>query len=283
MFEHERTCTPGIKYGEAGGEELFLDLYLPDRGDEATDPLPCVIYIHGGGWVQGSRSGPSGVVFAIEMSGEGLAVASVDYRLAPAHRAPAAIEDCKLAVRWVRANAAKYGIDPNRLVAMGNSAGGHLAAMMALTQPKDGFDVGELTEHSSAVMAAVNLCGIADVEERLETGTENSWAETWLPKVGEWRELARRCSPLTYAHAGAPPMLIVHGEADPYVPHHQSLRLHRALRKAGADSELVSIPGADHFLSVTGSVAAQRRIREVRREFFAKLGLTSEAPAAARA
>lgn len=272
------TCQPGIAFGEVAGEALALDLYLPDRPDGASDPLACVLYIHGGGWVQGSRSGPSGVAFAIEMAGEGLAVVSIDYRLAPAHIAPAAIEDCKLAVRWLKANAAKLGIDPTRIVAMGNSAGGHLASMLALTRCEDGFDTGELLDQDSSVMAAVNLCGIADVEERIACGTEGKWAETWIPeRVPDRLELARRCSPINYVHADAPPMLIVHGDADPYVPHHQSLRLHRALKKAGADSEFVSIPGAGHFLSITGSVAVQRRIREVRKRFFARLNLIAEA------
>lgn len=279
MSNTERTCQTGIVYGETGGVQLLLDLYLPERETNA-EPMPVVLYIHGGGWVEGSRSGPSGVAFALEMSAEGIAVASIDYRLAPEHIAPAAILDCKLAARWLKANAATYGIDPEKIIAMGNSAGGHLAAMLALTRPSDGFDGEGLGEFSSDVAAAVDLCGIADVAELIQGDNPAEWAQVWVPGAGADRiDLARRCSPLSYVRSDTPPMLIVHGDTDPYVPHHQSLRLQRALKKAGADVELVSIPGAGHFLGITGPVTVQHAVRDAWRKFFARLGVLAEGAA----
>lgn len=273
----ERTCQTGLVYGNAGGEDLLLDLYLPEPAEENEPPRAAVLYIHGGGWVQGSRAGPSGVAFALEMSAEGLVVASIDYRLAPKHPAPAAIEDCKLAVRWLKANCEQYNLDPDRILAMGNSAGGHLAAMVALARPEAGFEPEDLAEHSSSVMAALDLCGITDVAELIEDSMDRVWAQTWIPADHADRAgLARRCSPIEHAHSGAPPMLIVHGDADPYVPYHQSVRLARALKKAGAEVEHKAIAGAGHFLSITGSVGVQKAVTDARRRFFTRLGLIPE-------
>lgn len=275
MTGYERTCQPSIVYGKRGDDELVLDLYLPEIPPERRPPsgLPLVIYMHGGGWVQGTRQGPSAVAFAMELTAEGFAFASVDYSLAPRHRAPAAIEDCKLAVRRLRATAADYGLDPDRFIAMGNSAGGHLAAMVGLTRPEDGFDGDDLNGASSAVSAVVDLCGITDVAELIDQREHRIWADAWIPKnVPDRQALARRCSPVTYAHADAPPFLLLHGDADEAVPHDQSRRLAAALEDAGAPATLVTIPGAGHYLSVTGPGWVQREIRKARRDFLASLG-----------
>lgn len=274
----ERTCLPGIVYGKKEGEELLLDLYLPERREGAAEePIPAVLYMHGGGWVRGSRSGPSAVAFALEMSAEGIAVATVDYRMAPRHPAPAAIEDCALAVRWVRANAPNYGIDSGRIAAMGNSAGGHLASMLGLIRPEDAMHGTDLEEHSSSVCGVLNLCGITDVEVMIAGAEKKIWAEAWLPLSLENREeLARRCSPVNYARADAPPFLILHGDADESVPYSQAEALANALGETGADCDFVTVSGGGHQLGVTGSVAVQRQIRNARRAFLAKIGHLAE-------
>ncbi|MBI3735462.1 alpha/beta hydrolase [Candidatus Sumerlaeota bacterium] len=277
MLSFERTCQPGLVYGRAGGQELTLDLYLPELPTDHPRPIPAVVYIHGGGWVRGSRGSPSGVTFALEMASEGLAVACVNYRLAPAHPAPAAIEDAKLAVRWVRENAGTHGMDPRRIVAMGNSAGGHLAAMLAVTRPEDGFEGSGLTHLPSRVMGAVDLCGIADVAELLAGPEERIWAQAWIPpETPERMNFARRCSPIHCIHSQIPPILIIHGNADDAVPYSQSVRFHQVLRAVGTDTELVTIEGSGHMLSIAGPPAVQRQVREARRRFFKKLGLIAD-------
>jgi len=274
----ERTCQPGIVYGRAGGRDLALDLYLPDLPADHARPIPVVVYIHGGGWVQGSSGSPSSCAFALELASEGLAVACINYRLAPPHPAPAAIEDAKLAVRWIRDNAPKYGFDPRRIVAMGNSAGGHLALMLGLTCSEDGFDGEGLTHVPSSVIAVVDVCGITDVEDLLEGANARIWAQAWVPfGHPERQELARRCSPITYAAKASgralPPILILHGDMDTDVPYDQSVKLERMLKSAEADAEFVTIADAGHMLGISGAVRTQQRVREARQNFFRRLGL----------
>lgn len=265
----EVTCQPGLVYGRAGDEELLLDLYLPSGA-----PLPAlVVYLHGGGWVSGSREGPSAVASAIELAHEGFAVASVDYRLGPKYPAPAAIEDSKLAVRWLRANAGMLRVDGERILAMGYSAGGHLALMLGLTRPEDGLEGPGLETVSSHVEAVINLCGVTNIEGLLAERGNYDWAEAWIPSARKDRmELARQCSPVQYVRADAPPVILIHGEADPNVPPSQAQQLHAALQAVGARSELAMIPAAGHFLGVTGSARIQRHVREARRSFLSALG-----------
>jgi len=287
MLSLERIVQQGLVYGtathEGEREDLLLDLYLPEtaRGvapeGRADSALPVIVYFHGGGWVRGSRSGPSGVGFALEMAAEGIAVASVDYRLGPAHPAPAAIEDCKLAIRWLRTHAEDLGLDADRIVAMGNSAGGHLAAMMGMTRAEDELDGPGLEGVSSSVAGVIDLCGITDVEELMRGERSREWAAQWIPEnINAREELARRCSPMRYIHADVPPMLIVHGDADPYVPYDQAARLAEGLKGVGVRSEFVTIQGAGHFLSIMGSPEVQRQVRVARRRFLVDLGFLAE-------
>lgn len=271
MFE--RVCTIGIPFAESAGRSLKLDLYRPDL-PPGSPPPPIVVYLHGGGWLQGTRSGPSGVAFALELSAEGLAVASADYRLGPDHPAPAAIEDCKLAVRFVRTRAAEWGIDGSRIVAMGNSAGGHLAAMLGLTRPEDGLEGPGLEGVSSAVSAVIDLCGIADVGGLLRDPQRRDWAAAWLGGSDERAaELAERCSPLTYAGRCSPPFLMVHGARDTSVPVEQAEALAAALTRAGNDCTFLRLAEAGHQLGVPASVEVQQRLRAERRRFLERLGL----------
>lgn len=271
MFEC--VCEAGVPYAESAGRDLKLDLYRPEL-PEGHPPPPVVVYMHGGGWIGGIRSGPSSVAFALEMAGEGFAFASVDYRLAPDHPAPAAIEDCRLAVRFLRASAEKLGIDGTRIVAMGNSAGGHLAALLGLLQPGDGLDGEGLPETDSGVLGVIDLCGITDIPALLADEARAPWAAAWIQRGGEERHrLAAQCSPLTYAARKAPPFLIVHGRKDTSVPFDQASRLAGALETAGNSCRFAAIPEAGHLLGVTAAVSVQRQLREARRAFLAELGL----------
>lgn len=269
---YERVCHLGLAYAGSAGRDLNLDLYRPALAKNAPPP-PVIVYMHGGGWVQGIRSGPSGVAFALELSAEGWAVASIDYRLAPAHPAPAAIEDCKLAVRFIRSKAAEWGVDANLIVAMGNSAGGHLAAMLGLTTPEDGLDGEGLAGISSQVAGVVDLCGITDIPALLADRDRAPWAALWVPGQGEdQRTRAGRFSPLTYASRCEIPFFVAHGEKDESVPFDQAQRFVEALREGGADCDFLRLPEAGHQLGVTASVPVQQELRAARQDFFRRCG-----------
>src|SRR6266516_470021 len=208
---------PDVVYGEVPGyRPLELDLYLP----EATGPLPVIVHVHGGGWRRGSRRHPLpalGPGFYDDLAGQGFAVAAIDYRLSGEARFPAPLEDVRTAIGWVGDHGASYGLDPGRVFGWGDSAGGHLALLAALT----GDTVHGAMGPGSGVQGVV----------------------AWFPVP----DLARLASPVAHASAAAPPVLLMHGAADDLVPPAQSVRLAGALRAAGATVELELVPGATHF------------------------------------
>ncbi|GAB4456355.1 MAG: hypothetical protein OHK0029_14100 [Armatimonadaceae bacterium] len=259
------------EYANADNYPLFLDIYLPDN---SPGLLPVVLYLHGGGWRTGSKDNPAGL-FLVE---EGYALVSANYRLSGIAPFPAQIHDCKAAVRWIRANADRYGWDPARVGVFGVSAGGHLAALLGTTTGRNdtGFDQAHNNqEFSSEVQAVVNICGptdfLADGDSaplrRRTSPTEVAEADATLAALfggplHEKEYLARTASPVTWVHPHVPPFLLVHGEQDEIVPLAQSLLLHDALIRAGAHSTLVQIPEAGHGFTpeqreiVTGQVRA---------------------------
>jgi acetyl esterase/lipase len=241
-----------ITYAVASGQELKLDVYRPRN---ATAPVPVVMYIHGGGWVAGNKEGS--VLFALEFLRMGMAVVNVEYRLAKVAEAPAAVEDCRCALRWIIRNAERLKFDVNRLVVAGGSAGGHLALMTGMVDRKAGFDRTCPAEESvrwtgsdtsePKVAAIINFFGITDVRDMLEDGgNPRSYAIEWIGDRNDVVRIANRVSPLSYVHAGLPPILTIHGDADKLVPVAHARRLHEALQKAGATSELLILPGAGH-------------------------------------
>jgi len=238
-----------LAYVPGGHERQKLDLYLPEK---SAGPLPVVLWIHGGAWLMGSKDNCP-VVF---LATHGYAVASVGYRLSMQALFPAQIEDCKAAVRWLRANAKEYGLDTNRIGAWGASAGGHLVALLDTTGGMRDFDVGENLDQSSRVQAVVDFFGPADLLKLGEQSGTNSVINHDAPDAPEARliggrlkdnpDKANRASPVTYVSKDAAPMLIVHGDADPLVPHEQSEELYDALKKAGADVQLHIVKGGGH-------------------------------------
>jgi acetyl esterase/lipase len=176
----------------------------------------------------------------------GFAVVNVSYRLARVSEAPAAVEDCRCALKWVVNNAKEYGLDPNRIVVMGYSAGGHLALTTGMLTGAAGFDrqcAGGLEPKAAAI---VNWYGIADVVDLLEGANSRTYAVGWLGSRPDRADVARRVSPMTYVRKDLPPILTIHGDADPVVPYKHGTGLHAALQKAGATSEFVTIPGGKH-------------------------------------
>ncbi|MHA3775446.1 alpha/beta hydrolase fold domain-containing protein [Verrucomicrobiota bacterium sgz303538] len=262
-----------VPYVTNGHERQKLDLYLPAQNGAAR---PLVVWIHGGGWEGGSKNGCP----AKAMVNRGYAVASIGYRLSQHAIYPAQIEDCKAAIRWLRAHAQEYAIDPARIGVWGASAGGHLAALLGTTGNIRNFDVGENLNESSGVQCVIDWFGPADF---LHYG-EPPWVQLDYPRsavskllggpVSNDPEKARRASPVYFVHAEAAPFLIMQGDKDPLVPLQQSELLQAALKKAGVESQLRIYPGAAHG----GPAFSAPESLKLMTDFFdAHLGLKSAA------
>lgn len=219
-----------LVYARYGTREVKLDLYLPRQ--PKSERIPCIVVIHGGGWRSGDKS--RFAAQAAHLAEQGFAAACIGYRLLPEVSFPAPVVDCKAAVRWVRANAARYGLDPERLGATGGSAGGHLTAMLASSHQVaelegDGGNPGV----SSRIRAAVAMATPADM-------TRFAGRTNLDPR------LAALISPVTHVSRETAPMLLLHSDADRTVPYAQSELLQEKLRQHGVTAELVKIPGAPH-------------------------------------
>jgi acetyl esterase/lipase len=258
---------PNITYGIANNYVLQLDIW---RNKVLDGPLPTVIYIHGGGWIGVDRASTGPLL--IPYLAMGWNVVNVEYRTARVSLAPAAVEDCRCALRWVIHNAQQYHFDVTRLIVSGNSAGGQLALMTGLLTPDAGLDSQCPGDEPLRVAAIVNWFGITDVADLLAGPDRQDFAVTWLGSRPDRMEVAKRVSPLTYVHSGAPPVITIHGDADRSVPYSQAVRLHEALNRAGVPNELVTIPGGGHGSLEPGATRfAYRRIRE----FLEQHGLRS--------
>ena len=237
-----------VVYAQVDGHALILDLYWhPDAGE----PEPLVVWVHGGAWMSGDKSWMPPVSCLLD---NGFAMASIDYRLSQEALFPAQIEDCKAAIRWLRANAARYNLNPDRVGAWGESAGGHLAALLGTAGDVAAWDQrGGNRGYSSRVQAVCDWFGPSDL---LQMGAMKSGLAHDAPDapealliggpVQENREKAKRANPITYITPEAPPFFIMHGDQDDVVPLGQSELLHRALVEAGLDSTLMIIPGMGH-------------------------------------
>jgi acetyl esterase/lipase len=254
-----------LDYVTNGHPRQKLDLYLPKDGQG----LPLIINIHGGAWQGGSKE----MEARLDYLARGYAVASVNYRLSQHALFPAQIEDCKAAVRWLRAHAAQYRLDPDRFAAWGSSAGGHLAALLGTTGDVKTFAVGENLNVSSRVQAVVDYFGPTDFLQmdahRLSNGQVHDLSrspESLLigGPLQENKDKLARASPITYVTKEAAPFLICHGDADPLVPHHQSELLEAALKQAGVPVTLYTVKGAGH------GGFRDPRVAELTRGFLAK-------------
>ena len=224
-----------LEYASVDGESLRLDLYLPQKS-EAKPPL--LVWIHGGGWSRGSKSQINPTF--IRLTAEGYAAASIDYRLEGLISHPKQIHDCKGAIRWLRANADKYGYDVTRIGIGGGSAGGHLALLLGLSGGVEELegDVGGNLDQSSRVHAVVDLFGpsaLGPFAEKSERFRRNKTPE-----------LLKSASPVTYLSKDDPPVLVFHGDKDQVVPLSQSEHLHKRYQEAGLESSSHVIEGAGH-------------------------------------
>ena len=232
---HGETIYPNVVYAVQAGKKLHVDLYVP----RTSRPAPVIVWIHGGGWKYGDKGYHLSVR---ELTDEGFAIASVQYRLLRAAPWPAQVEDCEQALAWIRNNGRSYGIDPTRMALAGESAGGHLAALigtretrrrvkevLAMYPPTDLLLMGRRYAQYGRFSVFSQMFGGPNVTRRAE---------------------ARAASPVTYVRRDSPPFLVYHGAKDWLVPPEQSEALDAALRKAGVESHLVIVPEKGHAFSL---------------------------------
>lgn len=241
------TAYRDITYVTDGHERQKLDLYVPDTGEN----LPLVIWIHGGAWRGGNKTHYVPMAYL----NAGYAGASINYRLSQHAIFPAQIEDVKAAVRWLRANAETYRLDPNRFAAWGSSAGGHLVAMLGTTGDVEAFEVGENLEVSSEVRAVVDYYGPTDFLQmdahRLPDGLVHDAPDSPESQlvggpIQENKDRVAKANPITYVSKDDPPFLIIHGDQDKLVPYHQSVLLKDALEIAGVSVKFYRVEGGGH-------------------------------------
>jgi acetyl esterase/lipase len=246
--QNQYQVMPNITYLTASGYESKLDVY---RRRDASTPQPTLVFYHGGGWVAGTKE--ASLMSLMPWLEMGWNVVNVEYRMARVALAPAAVEDVLCALRFVVNQAKNYNVDTNRIVVTGESAGGHLALAAGMIPASAGFTNicagGGFAGSESGVpkvAAVINWFGITDVHEMLAGPNARSYAVQWVGGGKGREEVARSVSPMTYVRAGLPPILSIHGDADPIVPYAQNVRLHEALAKAGVSNELVTVPGGGH-------------------------------------
>jgi acetyl esterase/lipase len=274
-----------IDYVGNGLVRQRLDLYIPDK---PGGPWPLVVWVHGGAWQGGSKENCR----ALFLSTRGFAVASINYRLIDSGPFPIQIEDCRAAIRYLRAHAAKYQIDPDRIGVWGGSAGGHLVALLGTAAEETGWDrVGGNSETSARVQAVCDFFGPTDLVSMIE-------ARAFFPEQGpitrlmggppkEKLDVARKASPITFVSKDDPPFLIVHGDRDQTVPLRQSQILADRLKEAGVDVNLVVVKNGQHGQWGPTAEPDTRAINEMVSAFFEKhlkngKARTDEAPRESR-
>jgi acyl-CoA thioesterase-1 len=269
--------TSDISYAGAENPTLTLDLYEPVPRGAAL--RPGIVVIHGGGWFKGDKAQPNFVGMGKFFAGNGFVAVSINYRLADTARAPAALEDCNCAVRWMKAHADQLGVDKEKIVLIGASAGGHLALLAGLCSDPE-FDNGEWAEQSSSVAAAIALYPVTDVQEFwLQSPRAAKLVEDWIPVDGSDRqEWARRMSPITYANSDSIPVLLIHGDADTAVVLSQSVKLEKKLKGLSRSVKLLTVPGGTHGKWPEGPVDYDQWIRDEQLEFLRMHGLGTAYP-----
>lgn len=240
-----------IEYGNVNGRALHLDLYRPKN---LTRPAPALVFIHGGGWSKGKRQDYR--VYVIDFAKRGYVTATISYRLTGEAKYPAQIEDAKNAIRFLRANAKQYGIDPNQMAAIGGSAGGHLSLMVGYTPEIKSLEGnGGNAEASSAVQAVVDFYGPTDLTDEVAKSHDtikNFFGGTY----DEMKESYELASPIRHVDKNDPPTLILHGTIDELVPVEQSDRLVETLKAAGVPVHYERLEGWPHTMDMAQSVNA---------------------------
>ena len=261
--QNQYAVKPNITYGVQNNYETKLDIY--QRRDVQDRPQPTVMFIHGGGWVGGTKEASAMAI--IPWMQMGFNVVNVEYRLGKVSLAPAAVEDCLCALRFVAAHAKEYNVDLSKLVLTGESAGGHLALTTGLIPQSAGFDRQCPGVDLPKVSAIVNWYGITDVNDVLDGPNQKTYAVAWFGSMPDKAAIAKRISPLEYVRRDLPPILTIHGDADPTVPYTEATRLRDALSSANVPNQLLTIPGGHH-----GNFSPEERVKiyVTIREFLTK-------------
>jgi acetyl esterase/lipase len=212
-----------------------MDIYFPQAGG----PWPVLVNVHGGSWRYGDKS--EAVTFASRMTAQGYLVVSINYRLYPAGRFPAMIEDVKCAIRYLRANATQYNLDPDRIAAIGSSAGGHLVSLLGTTDASAGWDVGEYLDQSSRVQAVIAIAPVTDLTKNFPDLDLEAMRE-----VGFKEDNIVQASPITHVTPDDPPFLLIHGDQDEVVPLEQSQLIYERLVQMNIPAELITVKNAGH-------------------------------------
>ena len=237
-----------VTYCTADGVALKMDVYYPRK--MTNQPAPVAVNVHGGAWMFGDKLHSETLADIPELLNRGYLVAAVDYRLAPAHKFPAQVEDVKCAVRYLRANAATYHLDANRIGAWGCSAGGQLVAMLGLTDGQPAFEGnGEYRNESSRVQAAVAMSAPADLTMKIYASTRAQEFAHVFGASSITDSILQRASPINYVSRNAPPFLVIGGEKDTIVPPQQSEILYERLKQAGESASLLLVKNAHHCLA----------------------------------
>jgi len=227
-----------LPYKKVGNWQGVMDLFIPQN---TTKPTPLILFVHGGGWTQGSKGTAN--QFKVFFK-QGYAVATIEYRLAKDAPAPAAVEDVRSALCFLLKDA-KYNIDPNKVVLMGGSAGGHLALLAGYIENDKRFDVDCDYRKPIKIAAVVDKFGITDVWDYInsKSGSRNA---IWLGDKAKDQEFAKLLSPLSHVKRTSPPTFIVHGTADPSVNYQQSVQLKEALDKNGVKNQMITVQDGLH-------------------------------------
>ena len=254
------TWEEGIEYTNPDNQHLQLNLARPKTG---AGPFPAVICIHGGGFRAGKRDGYDAL--CVKLAERGYVAATISYRLAPKYQFPAAVHDTKAAVRWMRANAKMYHVDPLRIGVTGGSAGGHLAQFLAVTAHVPRFEgEGGNPDQSSAVSCVVNVYGPSDFTKSYGKSVD---AHEVLPlwfggNLETHRDLHIQGSPLYWVTPDAAPTLCIHGTEDKYVAHEQAVWLVEKLKAATVEAELLMLDGAGHGFKGADAEKADKALLE---------------------
>ena len=257
-------------YAEVDGTPLRYDHYRPLP---ANGPAPAVVFVHGGGWMHGDPSQAAGN--ALHFARRGIATIAISYRLAPAHRFPAPLDDVRRGLRYVRAHAAELGVDPEHIALLGLSAGAHLVMLAHLARAVPAlapeFDDATLAGVSEDVRAVMAHYGPYDLSRRATLPPEMDMIGALLGPRGDDAEWVRLASPLHQVASAGPtaPILLVHGTRDALVSHRESERLHRALDAAGRASELLLLEDAPHAFQIDWRGRANQRANAAMDDFLA--------------
>lgn len=242
-----------LDYAGTGNPRQTLDLYLPEK-PVGSEPLPLIVFIHGGGWQGGDKNGGGAKVGAYVASGK-YAGASIGYRLSGEAQWPSQIHDCKAAIRWLKAHAGEYGLDPDRIAVWGTSAGGHLVAMLGVSDGVEELEgkIGTHLDQNAKVHCVIDFFGpselltMGDHESIIDHNAPNSpEAKLIGGPVQDHPDKAKNASPIEHITADDAPHLIVHGDKDPTVPYPQSVDYEKRLASAGVPATLVTVAGAGH-------------------------------------